>query len=32
MPRIDPLVIVYKLNVSLSFVPILQKKWVFAQE
>ena len=32
MPRIDPSIIVHKLNVSLSFPPIRQKKWVFAQE
>ena len=32
MPRIDPLVIVHRLNVSPSFPPIRQKKRVFAQE
>ena len=32
MPGIDPSIIVYKLNVSPSFPPIRQKKWVFAQE
>ena len=32
MPRIDPLVMVYKLNVSPSFPPIRQKKWVFTPE
>ncbi|XP_050257741.1 uncharacterized protein LOC126702920 [Quercus robur] len=32
MPRIDPSVIVHKLNVSPSFPPIRQKKRVFAQE
>ena len=32
MPRIDPSVMVHKLNVSPSFPPIRQKKQVFAQE
>ena len=32
MPGIDPSVIVHKLNVSSSFPPIRQKKWVFTQE
>ena len=32
MPGIDPLVMVHRLNVSPSFPPIHQKKWVFAQE
>ena len=32
MPRIDPSDIVHKFNVSPSFPPICQKKWVFAQE
>ena len=32
MPRIDPSVMVHKLNVSLTFPPIHQKKRVFAQE
>ena len=32
MPRIDPSIIVHRLNVSPSFSPILQKKRVFAQE
>jgi len=32
MPRIDPLVMVHRLNVSSSFPPIRQKKQVFAQE
>ena len=32
MPRIDPSIIVHKLNVSLSFFPVWQKKRVFAQE
>ena len=32
MPGIDPSIIVHKLNVSPSFPPIRQKKWVFAQE
>ncbi|XP_023920910.2 uncharacterized protein LOC112032374 [Quercus suber] len=32
MPRIDPLVIVYSLNVNPGFSPIQQKKRVFAQE
>ena len=32
MPGIDPSVIVYRLNVSPSFPPICQKKWVFALE
>ena len=32
MPRIDPSIMVHRLNVSLSFLPICQKKWVFAQE
>ena len=32
MPRIDPSVMVHKLNVSPSFPPIRQKKRVFAQE
>ena len=32
MPGIDPSVMVHKLNVSLSFPPIRQKKRVFAQE
>ena len=32
MPRIDPLVIVHRLNVSPSFPPIRRKKRVFAPE
>ena len=32
MPRIDPLVMVHRLNVSPSFPPIRQKKQVFASE
>ena len=32
MPKIDPSVMVHKLNVSLTFPPIHQKKRVFAQE
>ena len=32
MPRIDLLVIVHRLNVSPSFPPVRQKKWVFDQE
>ena len=32
MPEIDPSIIIHKLNVSPSFPPIRQKKWVFAQE
>ena len=32
MPKINPSIIVHKLNVSSSFIPIWQKKWVFAQE
>ena len=32
MPRIDPSVIVHKLNVNPATSPIRQKKWVFAQE
>ena len=32
MPRIDPSVMVHKLNVLPSFPPIRQKKRVFAQE
>ena len=32
MPRIDPSVMVHKLNVSPSFPPVRQKKRVFAQE
>ena len=32
MPGIDPSVMVHKLNVSPSFLPIQQKKLVFAQE
>ena len=32
MPGIDPLIMVHRLNVSLSFPPIHQKKRVFAQE
>ena len=32
MPGIDPSVIVHRLNVSPSFPPVRQKKWVFAQE
>ena len=32
IPRIDPLVMVHKLNVSPIFLPIRQKKLVFAQE
>ena len=32
MPGIDPSIIVHKLNVSLSFPPVRQKKRVFAQE
>ena len=32
MPRIDPSIIVHKLNISPSFPPIRQEKRVFAQE
>ena len=32
MPGINPSVMVHKLNVSPSFLPIRQKKRVFAQE
>ena len=32
MPGIDPSVMVHRLNVSPSFPPVRQKKWVFAQE
>ena len=32
IPGIDPSIIVHKLNVSLSFPPVRQKKRVFAQE
>ena len=32
MPGIDPSVMVHRLNVSPSFLPIHQKKQVFAQE
>ena len=32
MPGIDSSIIVHKLNVSPSFPPIRQKKWVLAQE
>jgi len=32
MPRIDPSIMVHRLNVSPSFLPIRQKKRVFAQE
>ena len=32
MPGIDPSIMVHRLNVSLSFPPIWQKKQVFAQE
>ena len=32
MPGIDPSVMVHTLNVSPSFLPIRQKKWVFAPE
>ena len=32
MPGIDPSIIVHKLNVSPSFLPIRQKKQVFTQE
>ena len=32
MPRIDPSVMVHRLNVSPTFPPIRQKKRVFAQE
>ena len=32
MPRIDPSVIVNRLNVNPASSPIRQKKWVFAQE
>ena len=32
MPGIDSLVIVYRLNVSPSFLPVHQKKRVFAEE
>ena len=32
MPRIDPSIIVHKLNVLPSFSPVRQKKQVFAQE
>ena len=32
MPRIDPSVIVHRLNVSPFFPPVRQKKRVFAQE
>ena len=30
MPKIDPSIIVHKLNVSPSFSLVRQKKWVFA--
>jgi len=32
MPKIDPSIIVHRLNVSPSFAPIRQKKRVFTQE
>ena len=32
MLRIDPSIIVHKLNVSPFFSPVHQKKWVFGQE
>ena len=32
MPRIDPSVMMHRLNVLPSFLPIRQKKRVFAQE
>ena len=32
MPRIDPSIMVHRLNVLPSFPPIQQKKWVFALE
>ena len=32
MPRIDPSIIVHKLNVLPFFSPVCQKKRVFAQE
>ena len=32
MPGIDPSIIVHRLNVNLAFLPIRQKKRVFAQE
>ena len=32
MPGIDPSVMVHMLNMSPSFPPIRQKKWVFTQE
>ena len=32
MLGIDPFVIVHRLNISPSFPPIRQKKWVFAPE
>ena len=32
MPRIDPSVITYRLNVSPSYKPVCQKKWVFSPE
>ena len=32
MPRIDPSVITYRLNVSLSYKPVRRKKWVFSPE
>ena len=32
MPRIDPSVMVHRLNASPSFPPVWQKKQVFAQE
>ena len=32
MPKIDPLVMIHRLNVSPFFPPVHQKKKVFAQE
>ena len=32
MPRIDPSVITYRLNVSPSYKPVRRKKWVFSPE
>ena len=32
MPRINPSVMVHRLNVSPSFSPVRQKKWVFTQK
>ena len=32
MPGIDPSIMVHQLNVSPSFPPVRQRKWVFAQE